>query len=427
MKREYKFLQLILLGFLISLSFLSAEGTLRVTEEHPFLINGEWIPASELEVGDLLTTIDGKKVKITNIEDIETKEPFPVYNLEAEEYSNFVVSDTSEPAGERVGVVVHNSGKTRNFLDFNKNKNQLIKITKGTMVLGSISLVAISINKLHYQAYINIGNYNSINAALKNYFDESSFRDYLSTHEDFANFYSLIKYFEDKYFETYGEYPNTRDFFRAWGTSYQRGYRNSLSPIQKKLANLNFEDLATEQKYRSIFDLTVGQSSLDETRLFKKLNIDGLDYNMDHAILGFNALKYLPSAFLQNTYDVTRYHQILYTVGAVGLGNVLYAASLLSGFNKNLHNQVEKLNVISGIRMIDKDRPQNYNGNILGEFVNIFANDKDYNLKPTEFFRRIVIPVESMASNAFLKRFSAKNLDLYYYIHQIDPQISYKG
>jgi len=85
---------------LFSLTFISAS-ELRVTEEHPFLINGEWISASELQVGDELTLVNGSKVKITKLTDIETEEPFLVYNLEAGEYHNFVVGEE--------GVVVHNS------------------------------------------------------------------------------------------------------------------------------------------------------------------------------------------------------------------------------------------------------------------------------------------------------------------------------
>jgi len=106
MKQRGKILFLVLaLAFiLISLLNFSQAGTLKVTEEHPFLINGTWIPASDLKVGDELTTIDGKKVRITSIQDVETKEPFPVYNLEAGKYSNFVVD-----GGDGVGVVVHNS------------------------------------------------------------------------------------------------------------------------------------------------------------------------------------------------------------------------------------------------------------------------------------------------------------------------------
>jgi hypothetical protein len=43
------FLVCICLSFIFFFSFISAS-QLRVTEEHPFLVNGEWISASQLEV-----------------------------------------------------------------------------------------------------------------------------------------------------------------------------------------------------------------------------------------------------------------------------------------------------------------------------------------------------------------------------------------
>ena len=48
---------ILILAFLITISLVSA-GTLKVTSEHPFLINGEWIPAKELKIGDRLTEIN---------------------------------------------------------------------------------------------------------------------------------------------------------------------------------------------------------------------------------------------------------------------------------------------------------------------------------------------------------------------------------
>jgi len=96
----------VVLTMFISLSFgnSSNEGELKVTLEHPFLINDEWISASELEVGDELTTIDGKKARITSIEKVEVEEGVEVYNLEDDfGINNYVVGD------ER--VVVHNSQK----------------------------------------------------------------------------------------------------------------------------------------------------------------------------------------------------------------------------------------------------------------------------------------------------------------------------
>jgi len=88
-------------------SFVNA-GTLQVTTEHPFLVNGEWIPASQLEVGDVLQTIDGQEVRIKSIVEHSSEDNFSVYNLEASEYSNFVVN-----SGDGLDVIVHNSGRIK--------------------------------------------------------------------------------------------------------------------------------------------------------------------------------------------------------------------------------------------------------------------------------------------------------------------------
>jgi hypothetical protein len=81
----------------LSFSIVSAS-QLKVTSEHPFLLNGKWIPASDLKAGDILKTSDGKTVVIKNI--TEVKERVKVYNLEASPYNDFIVSD---------GLIVHNS------------------------------------------------------------------------------------------------------------------------------------------------------------------------------------------------------------------------------------------------------------------------------------------------------------------------------
>lgn len=87
--------------FFIFLLPFAYSSQLKVTEEHPFLINGSWIKASELKQGDILKTFDGKQVIIKNITDIQTEEPFLVYNFE-DDYAlhNYVVEN---------GLVVHNS------------------------------------------------------------------------------------------------------------------------------------------------------------------------------------------------------------------------------------------------------------------------------------------------------------------------------
>ncbi|MDD5193855.1 MAG: polymorphic toxin-type HINT domain-containing protein [Candidatus Nanoarchaeia archaeon] len=94
----------ILFILLLNLSSFYAQ-ELKVTSEHPFLINGKWIPASQLHVGDLLTTAEGKTSKIMSIKKIVSTEAIPVYNLEADIYHNFIVNGD---------VVVHNSNNPRN-------------------------------------------------------------------------------------------------------------------------------------------------------------------------------------------------------------------------------------------------------------------------------------------------------------------------
>ena len=102
--------------FILLASSVNA-GTLQVTTEHPFLVNGEWIPASELEIGDVLQTIDGQEVRIKSIVEHSSEDDFSVYNLEASEYSNFVVCGEEDCSNENeVGVVVHNSDKVISFV-----------------------------------------------------------------------------------------------------------------------------------------------------------------------------------------------------------------------------------------------------------------------------------------------------------------------
>lgn len=95
------FLITFVLFLLINITFISAQKyTLKVTDEHPFFVNNEWIPAKELKVGDSLITDDGKKAKITSIKEINDN--VEVYNLEANPFNDFIVEGN---------VVVHNSNE----------------------------------------------------------------------------------------------------------------------------------------------------------------------------------------------------------------------------------------------------------------------------------------------------------------------------
>ncbi len=98
------FIVLLVIGvsaFSFNSDLFTKKGELRVTNEHPFLINGSWVKASELKVGDELFTVNGKKARIISIKDVNVSEGVDVYNLEVKGYENFIVD----------GIVVHNSNK----------------------------------------------------------------------------------------------------------------------------------------------------------------------------------------------------------------------------------------------------------------------------------------------------------------------------
>ena len=78
-------------------------GELKVTLEHPFFVDGEWIKAEDLKEGDLLTTINGKKARIISIERVHSNKSVSVYNIKVNETETYFVSD--EGLG---GVLVHN-------------------------------------------------------------------------------------------------------------------------------------------------------------------------------------------------------------------------------------------------------------------------------------------------------------------------------
>ena len=81
-------------------------GELKVTQEHPFFVNGEWVTASQLSVGDELITSSDEKVKIISIKDVSS--PIEVYNLDSSETDDFIVGEEN--------IVVHNSNRNINLL-----------------------------------------------------------------------------------------------------------------------------------------------------------------------------------------------------------------------------------------------------------------------------------------------------------------------
>ena len=99
----------------------NTETIINTTDNHPFYVEGKgWVPAIELEAGDVLRTVDGD-VEIVSKVDIEyLDEPVLIYNLEVEGYHTYFVSDES--------VLVHNitqSGCGPNN-NLNEQKNKLM-------------------------------------------------------------------------------------------------------------------------------------------------------------------------------------------------------------------------------------------------------------------------------------------------------------
>ncbi|PHS10576.1 MAG: hypothetical protein COA88_02185 [Kordia sp.] len=73
--------------------------TIETTDEHPFYINNTWVPAKNLEAGDVVTLLSGKKAPINTIKIVQRTAK--VYNFEVEGLHTYFVSD--------LGVLVHNT------------------------------------------------------------------------------------------------------------------------------------------------------------------------------------------------------------------------------------------------------------------------------------------------------------------------------
>lgn len=117
MGKRGKFVVLFLLILLIGIYFISAfnlpnlsnfhifnfnKNVLKVTNEHPFFLDGKWINASDLKVGDELTLVNGKKARIKSIEDIvEDKEVYNIHVNGSEDYfaNSVLVHNKPVPTG----------------------------------------------------------------------------------------------------------------------------------------------------------------------------------------------------------------------------------------------------------------------------------------------------------------------------------------
>ena len=76
-KRAVLFLLVVIMLVIPIIS--SNSNQIKVTLEHPFLVNNEWIEAENLVQGEIIENINGEKVLITNIEKIQKNTE--VYNI----------------------------------------------------------------------------------------------------------------------------------------------------------------------------------------------------------------------------------------------------------------------------------------------------------------------------------------------------------
>lgn len=240
-----------LLFLIIFLPLISAS-QLQVTSEHPFLVNNEWIPASDLNVGDNLKTADGKTARITGIEFVPDKAE--VYNLESSLYHNFVLGD---------GLIVHNSNLASK-IEFENALNRLadsapsaIDITSGA----NKQVYIINIGKLK-----NLNKFNELPQGIRQVLAESNADNSLIV-------IKLVKRQPD-----------------AMGSSFDFGLQNeaaSLKKIEKASAEIKSE-IGTEPrvsprliKYESSKDLEFiaeegvsGKTLRDIGKLYKGYELD---------------------------------------------------------------------------------------------------------------------------------------------------------
>ena len=80
---------------------ISGGEMLRVTSEHRFYTNGEWIEARALQAGDLLQNKDSDYITVLTIETLAHYEK--VYNFDVQDNENYYVTEE--------GILEHNGYK----------------------------------------------------------------------------------------------------------------------------------------------------------------------------------------------------------------------------------------------------------------------------------------------------------------------------
>ena len=75
--------------------------TIDTTTNHPFYVEEKgWVAAGDLEIGDILCTVDSDKIEVTDTELEKLDEPILVYNLDVADFDTYFVGE--------YGVLVHN-------------------------------------------------------------------------------------------------------------------------------------------------------------------------------------------------------------------------------------------------------------------------------------------------------------------------------
>ncbi len=85
----------------IECGYYVINGTLRVTGTHPFFVDGQWVKAAQLKVGDELVGVDGP-VAIASLTKMDGV--MRAYNISVDGSHTFLAG----------GVLVHNKGPNPN-------------------------------------------------------------------------------------------------------------------------------------------------------------------------------------------------------------------------------------------------------------------------------------------------------------------------
>ncbi len=98
--------------------------TIDTTTNHPFYVEEKgWVAAGNLEIGDILCTVDGDKIEVTDTVLEKLAEPITVYNLEVADFHTYFVGE--------YGVLVHNYKNEELDLEINVDDLSMSKTAAG--------------------------------------------------------------------------------------------------------------------------------------------------------------------------------------------------------------------------------------------------------------------------------------------------------